>query len=467
VRFILLTLLILWATGAVYGLTRPLPQDLCLRGKPHPSGEARFLHDLTFSMEGERRTEQQIFDTLLAMIDEADRFILLDMFLFNDLGTANGQRPLAAELTRALLARMRRTPDLLVTIITDPINTGYGSYQEPNLSLLEENGARVITTDLDRLRDSNPLYSGIYRTLLRWWPPSVALRLPNPFHPQGPPFSIKGYLRLLNFKANHRKVMVTDKALLVSSGNVHGPSSLHSNIALLVRGGIIADALAAEQAVASFSEPKAPLPTAGFEQPEASSAATVRLLTERAIKEELLALLNGLRPNDTVWMALFYLADHDILEALEQAAARDVRIRIILDPNKDAFGRKKNGIPNRQSAARLLARTGGRVMIRWYDTRGEQFHPKLFLAETASTAVIIGGSANFTRRNLDGYNLEAALMVEAGQKSEIAAEVRGYFVRIWENRGGLYTLPPDRYLDDSRPARFLAAVQETTGVGTF
>jgi len=33
---------------------------------------------------GERQLEQQIFDAILEMINSADQFILIDMFLFND-----------------------------------------------------------------------------------------------------------------------------------------------------------------------------------------------------------------------------------------------------------------------------------------------------------------------------------------------------------------------------------------------
>ena len=50
--------------------------------------------------------------------------------------------------------------------------------------------------------------------------------------------SLRSYLEMLNFKANHRKVFVADSAdgpvTIVSSANPHDASSAHSNVALLI-----------------------------------------------------------------------------------------------------------------------------------------------------------------------------------------------------------------------------------------
>ncbi len=61
-------------------------------------------------------------------------------------------------------------------------------------------------------------------------------------------------------------------------------------------------------------------------------------------------------------------------------------MRVLLDPNKDAFGFEKSGLPNRQVASELIAASDGAIKLRWYRTHGEQFHAKL----AADAAAAIG-----------------------------------------------------------------------------
>ena len=77
------------------------------------------------------------------------------------------------------------------------------------------------------------------------------------------------------------------------------------------------------------------------------------------------------------------------------------------------------------------------------------------------------GSANFTRRNLDDYNLEASLWVQAPRGSNLDRELKLYMDRLWTNDEGTYTLPYDAFRDTSRLRRFFAWMQEVTGLGTF
>ena len=50
---------------------------------------------------------------------------------------------------------------------------------------------------------------------------------------------------------------------------------------------------------------------------------------------------------------MFYLSERKIISAIKKAHSRKVKVRLLLDPNKDAFGREKNGIPNRSVAYEL------------------------------------------------------------------------------------------------------------------
>ncbi len=381
-----------------------------------------------------------------------------------------------ALFSQALIAAKQRRPELVILFISDEINTGYGSYPEPHLERLAAHGVEVIFTDLDRLRDSNPLYSGLWRPLLQWWQPVVGRgRLPNPLAAEAPAFTLPSWLRLLNFKANHRKVLLTENSAMVSSGNIHDASLGHSNIAFLLSGEIIADLLAGELAVARFSGQPAPDPVlvAAAAPPPLRSpggkdgASLVRVLSEEAIRRQLLAAINRTGVGDRIWLGHFYLAERRVMAALVAAARRGVDLRLILDPNRDAFGREKRGIPNRQSAARLRAAVGDNLQVRWYDTRGEQFHVKLTMIEQAEQVVIIGGSANLTRRNLAGYNLETCLEIRAGRQSAVASATAAFFERLWANRDGQYTLDYGVFAESSPLKSAWASWQEFSGMGTF
>ncbi len=193
----------------------------------------------------------------------------------------------------------------------------------------------------------------------------------------------------------------------------------------------------------------------------------VAYLTESAIRDRVLELIAATASGDEIDLALFYLSHRAVITALADAAGRGVWIRAVLDPNRDAFGHEKSGIPNRQAAEYLRRIGGGGIALRWYATRGEQFHSKLMVVRRSRTVDCVLGSANFTRRNLDDYNLEASLWVQAPRGSNLDRELKLYFDRIWTNDDGTCTLPYDAFRDTSRLRRFLAWTQETTGLGTF
>ncbi len=50
-------------------------------------------------------------------------------------------------------------------------------------------------------------------------------------------------------------------------------------------------------------------------------------------------------------LVMFYLSERQIIKSLLAAHRRGVKMRVLLDANKDAFGLEKNGVPNRPVAA--------------------------------------------------------------------------------------------------------------------
>lgn len=472
-------LLLLWIGVGLWQTVKPMPPGTAVDSGDLavPAQSIEFLHDLTYlSPSGERLHEQEIFDAVLAIVDGAQSTLVLDFFLFNDQAgsSRNSLRPLSRELSDRLLARKRAVPALNVVVVTDPINDVYGGAPSPLLAELQAAGIDVVVTDLRRLRDSNPAYSSGWRLFVQWWGNSPALGwLPNPFADGPSRISLRSWLSLLNFKANHRKVIVADRADgewvgLVTSGNPHDASSGHSNVALRFTGGLARDILASELDIARFSGWSGELTLPA--RPAAAQGPTVQaaFVTEAPIRERMLRAIGSAREGDDIAIAMFYFSDRALIAALREAAQRGARVRLILDPNKDAFGIEKDGVPNRPVARELQEGSGGAIAVRWYQTNGEQFHTKLVMVAHGGRFTASLGSANLTRRNLGNYNLEANLEVSLPRTEPLAAEMAAYFDRLWNNEGGAqYTVPYAAFEDRSSLRYWRYRVMEATGLSTF
>jgi phosphatidylserine/phosphatidylglycerophosphate/cardiolipin synthase-like enzyme len=462
------------APGCCYHAVKPLPKGLSVSSALLPASGVRFLYDQTFLDEaGVRHSDQRIFDEILALIAKAEQLVVIDMFLFNEFLGA-GQAPhrrLCAELTDALIARKRAVPDLRIVLITDPVNTVYGGLEADPLRRLEAAGAEVVITRLDRLRDSNTAWSSVWRLFFKpWGNSSESGWVASPFGPGE--VTLRSWLALFNFKANHRKIVVAhaggEQVAIVTSANPHDGSSAHSNVGVIFSGPAARAALEAEQAVLRFSDgPELALDAVPAASTHASpDAVRVQVLTEEAIADAAEDLLAGAGAGDTVDVVMFYLADRPIVRALKAAAGRGVALRVTLDPNKDAFGREKSGMPNRQVARELVA---AGVPVRWAVTRGEQMHSKLLLVKRADgTADLLLGSANFTRRNVRDFNLETDVRVAGRATAPALADAAAYAERLWTNAGGrVSTTGYETFRDDSGWRVFRYRFQEATGLCTW
>jgi phosphatidylserine/phosphatidylglycerophosphate/cardiolipin synthase-like enzyme len=470
-------LLAAWLATAAWQLLKPMPPGTDVAAGPFmlAAENVEFLSDLSHrDAAGRDVAEQRIFDAVFELVDGAERCLVLDFFLVND-AMGNGDRPhraLSRELVDRILARKRARPGLEVLLVTDPINDVYGGAPSPLLAALAAGGATVVRTDLSRLRDSNPAYSALWRLLFQWFGNAPAPAwLPNPFDSGISRVTLRSWLALANFKANHRKLAIADRAdgewwAVVTSANPHDASSRHSNVGLRVRGPPAAALLESELAIARFSGWRGRPPPPPPSRPAGQTAGVaVRVLTEQAIRRELLAAVDGTRDGDHVAMAMFYLSDRGVIEALLAAAARGVAVRLVLDPNKDAFGREKDGVPNRPVARELVTRSGGRIAVRWYRTHGEQFHAKLTLVARGERLLVSLGSANLTRRNLRNFNLEANLELELAAAAPLAVTLDEWFERLW--RDPARTAPFAAFRDDSQLRYRRYRVMEATGFSTF
>ncbi len=459
-----MTVIILLAVITYNGIKTQNPRGVSKKGEMRDS-EFEFIYDLTYERDGSAIHEKNIFPKIVSMVEEAEDFILIDMFLFNDdYDRKNNFEDISNRLTEAILEKKRANPKMEITFITDEINTFYGSYTSEYLERMRDEDIQIVITDLEKIRDPNPAYSGIWRTFFRRIETSGKGWLPNPFSPDSPKVTLASYLKILNMKANHRKVVITEKEALVTSFNLHDASSNHSNIALSVKGEVINDLLESENAVIRFSGGEE---LALESKSKVENKVKVGIITEGEIKDSLIKEIQNTGEGHKINMAMFYLADFDIVKELISASHRGVEIKIILDANKDAFGIEKNGIPNRPVGYKLINDSDGMIQIRWYNTQGEQFHTKMSLFIREDETILIGGSANLTRRNVQDYNLETNLRVVLSEDDLQSVALEKYFNRIWNNQDGEYTLDFQAYEDGSLFKKIMYYIQEKTGLSSF
>jgi HKD family nuclease len=474
---VLIAVIALFAGVMLYQTHKPLPPGISMEGPVHrvADQDIEFLSDLTYKKEtsdplNPTVQEQMIFDRIYQAIEDAEQFIVIDMFLFNGYyKLGQSYPPLSATLTDKLIAQKGKHPQMSIVVITDEINTSYGSHPSPELDRLQAAGIRTVETDVDPLRDSSPLYSAGWRLFAQWFGHFGRGWLPNPMADQAPEMSVRSYLKLLNVKANHRKVIATERTLIVPSANAHDASFYNSNSGIAVNGsGIVGDALASELAAGRLTDSNLQLPIYTPQAEQEAGDIEVRLLTEGKILQHVLQDLAQASSGDTVWMGMFYLADRQVIRELLAASARGAQVRLILDPNENAFGNDKIGLPNRPVAAELLEKSSRRIAIRWYNTNEEQYHTKLMLVKKKDRVLISNGSANLTTRNLDDLNLETNLDVSAPPDSRIARQVLQYFDRLWNNEGAEFTLDCSAYEDKTVwLKRVMYTLQGWLGFTTF
>ena len=458
-----------YLSSAIYHIYKPLPEGLDYTGKLRHAN-VKFLADKTYlDAQGKQQQKHQIFNQILKLIDEAQTTIVLDMFLFNDeVGSSKiSHDKLTQNLTEALIVKKRMTPQIEIKVITDPINSVYGGIAPEHYRQLRQAGIEVIETDLTALRASNPLWSGFWylccqgvgNNAEKGW-------LPNPFGDEK--ITLRSYLSLFNFKANHRKTVVVDTLegwkTLVTSMNPHDGSSHHSNVALMVTGNTAIDVLKTEQAVGRMSKGDIPVVIVG-EFEEAKEFPQAQVLTEKAILDATLKLIETAKSGENIDLAMFYLSEREIVKELIAAKQRGVNVKVLLDPNKDAFGREKNGIPNRQVASEL---NEAGVQVRWCNTQGEQCHSKMILKSNIQQSEMILGSANFTARNLKNYNLETNIRVVGNSSADVFKDAQSYFNTAWSNLDAKnMSVDYAQYADESKWKYGLYRFMEWSGVSTF
>jgi hypothetical protein len=451
-------------------VVKPMPAGFNLQGSWHAVSHLQFLADKTsHSADGTRTLQHQIFDRMIELIEGSRQFVVLDLFYFNAFTSSPEDRALSSELVTRLIQHKRAHPGIMITVISDPINTVYGAMEAEPLSHLEGMGIPVHFTSLDPLPDSNPLGSLLWRVLGKPFGAKPGNLLPNPFA-EGK-ISFRTALRLLNFKANHRKVLLVDQGekmvAMVSTANPHDASWAHSNVAVEFSSPATNDLLSSENAVLALSDlPPLKLPTGLLNTTNpALPDLSLRLITEEGIRRAVLEAIETTDRGDHIQLAMFFLSERNIIDTLKAAAARGVLIDALLDSNRESFGRKRAGIPNLATAHELVQEG---IRVRWANTQGEQMHTKLLRVNRRSgQSEVITGSANYTRRNLGGYNLETNIQVRGPSSALFFDSVDQWFNALWKNEGGAYSLAYEHHAAPSVWRNVVMRFQEFTGLSTF
>ncbi len=433
--------------------------------------------------ENQQRVEHLgIHEEAKRMICSADRYLVATTFLFDNLYGATPPRyDRVQELVDLVVEQKRRHPELTAVLILDEIHRGWGGRQSSAVEALRDAGVAVFYSD--RLDTASAMRLPWYEAAVETWRwsnahaagiPGVVLtpvtRLPVPLvfdRLDDEPIRLSTVLGAAVLKANHRKLLVAVSGeqweAMITSANPHNASYAHANYAVSVRGepARYAYMLQREDAMRSaergaaycpwgdrhraeaerfFEEAMPALLRSPDEEPQLATqqnSTRVMIATEAQIEAGVLAMLERVGPGDEVRVQMFYLSRLPVVHALLDAAARtDRSVRLLLDPNRVGINYAKDGTPNAQAAEYLVSRArqeGLDVRVRWYDTHGEQNHAKIMSVTNDVTGKheLTTGSANWTRKNLAGINLEANVFVVGAE--ELNAEFNALFERLWGN----------------------------------
>jgi hypothetical protein len=441
----------------------------------------------------ERFSELDIAPKALEMIQNANKVVIASIFLFDTLYSDDEIKwDVVADFTDLLVQKKKENPNITVALILDPVNRAYGKRISSSMDAMLKAGIDIFISDLLATKSATalPLRESIHHVgrflnktltfgLLGDVGDLVADRNVPIQTPLGQGVSINKLWNALALKANHRKVLVVDSGdtyeLMVTSANPHNASIPNSNYGTTVRGDLAKyvymvlredakHSIELDLAIWHYEEDRKIRKEYGRQylrghlphfdlkdiQPGQNSKETpvaVSFMTESLIRDQIIAMLSEVESDDEVRIQMFYLSNIPVIQAIMDASKIVGRpVRIILDPNKDAFNIEKDGTPNRQVAYYLMEERieqGLNLEIRWYDTHGEQNHAKIMSITNPAKGKyeIINGSANWTKKNLEDINMEANIRIVGSEK--VTRKFNAIFDLLWtnENDGGMvYTL---------------------------
>ena len=392
-KILLLLLLLAWLSLMFWNTAKPLPPGTHLVSRTARLSDA----DVDFLYESPRRRAAVAPD--LSAIDHAEQLIVLD------------RSPVTRELAQRLLARKHLRPHLKIVLVTDPANEAFGGSPAQTLTSLEQAGVIVARVRLDRLRDSNPLYSGLWRLAFGWWS--------DPFDETPGRATLPALARSRNSKSDQRQLVVADdgsggwNAIIAPAG---------ATASLTLRGPLARAIIAGELQVAAWSTDDDRLPVSPSMDDRGVGSIDARFLTEGAIESALFDALGAAGSGDRLGIAVENFSERRLIAAALRAAARGASLQVLLARNRE---------PNQAVADELLRGGGGRIEIRWYLGSDAASLPRLLLFRHGEDVWMNLGTANYTRRNLGDLNLAASVELRMPVRAAAARAVTEYFSEAW------------------------------------
>ena len=425
-----LAALLAWFVCGIWNSVKPMPPGTHVASLPARIAESQvdFIDD---SVAPGATLKHE-----LAAVGRADQLIVLDDF------------PLEEALAAQLLARKRQRPHLKIVLVTDPRPEVYGGTPAAILRELERSGVIVARTRLERLRDSDPLYSGLWRLTLGWWS--------EPFDDTPDEVTLGSRLRMRNRKADERHVLLADDGTggwtgLVMSGTPRD-GGRPADVGVEIRGHLARAIGDSELQIAKWSVDDERLPAPPPVEGRGVGTIDARYLTEGAIEGALEELAAAAGTGDSISLVGRALGDRALIEALSRAAARGASLRVLLDPD----------LPQNRAVAAELMQGGARnVEVRW-QTAGTRSGAGFVLLRHLGDAWLDLGAANFTRRGIDDLNLTAAVELHLPARAEPARAAADFYSRQW-SRAAAY----DTQADGTEETYWRYRLSEATGLSLF
>jgi hypothetical protein len=425
VRVVLLLVLLAWAAIAVWNSIKPMPPGTRV------SSLAERLAESQLAVISDSKGQHEILDREIAAIDRAEQMIVLD------------QVPVAREVGRHLLIAKRRRPSLKIVLVADPLEEVYGGTPAQYLDALEQAGVIVARVPLDRLRDSRPLYSALWRLTVAWWS--------DPFDERSGEFGLRSSLRRLNFKRDQRQLIVADDG---SGGWVSIiPGSAGGDLAVEISGGLARDVVSSELQIAAWSTDDDRIPAAPPPGSRGLGSIDVRFLTEGAIRGALLDAIGASTAGDEVSLAARALSERGLIGAALQAASRGAHLRVLLDPGAS---------PNQAVAAELLQQGGGRIEVRWLRPALATPSTSFAIVRHRSEVWVSVGALDFTRPSLGDFNLEAAVELRLAERAAAARVFDAHFAAQWST-----SAPYAQYAKEGQAAYWRYRLLEAAGLAAY
>jgi hypothetical protein len=421
---VFLGLLLAWLSLVFWNSAKPLPPGTHFVSQVTRLSEA----DVDFPYAAPRHPDPLARD--LSAIDRAEQLIVLD------------RSPVTAEVARHLLARKRLRPTIKIVLVTDPGNEAFGGTAAETLVSLEQAGIIVARVRLDRLRDSNPLYSGLWRLALGWWS--------DPFDETPGRVTLRSWARMRNSKADRRQVVVADDGF---GGWTAVIAPAAASASLVLRGSLAHAMIAGELQIAAWSADDDRLPVGPPMAGRGVGSIDARFLTEGAIETALLDAIAAAGGGDQISMAAENLSDRGLIAAALRAAGRGAHLQMLL---------ARNRMPNQAVAGELERDGAGRIEVRWCTFAEAASHPALLVVRHRTDLWVNLASVNFTRRSLGDLNLEAGVELRMPARAAPARAITDYFADIWSRASA-----DSNFADESAVDYWRYRLAESTGLSSF